>query len=299
MTWILIPSLCAFLIKLVVLKQTHAERWAGHKWTSLVLVLAALNLTEMIAYSGYLSDLVAQTHMVKAYYVCSLATMAFCLLYVADDSAFQDLGSKAILSFAGVISAVILLSDQIIGDFVIGSMPIVAEKGEWFSVFSSFAMFSSLMLFSTLGYNYRQSADPAKKAAYAYTIIAMIPLALVSTLVLTLKSMGISANGSMLIPMATTAFLIITAKGKDSAQIERDPRNLINPNSSQAKAAREVGRIATQYALNNIAYKDAMDLVATEFVEMTLNENGGNISKAANTMGVARSLIYRRRRVED
>ena len=236
MNWILIPSLCAFLIKLVVLKQTHSESWAGHKWTSLILVLVALNLTEMIAYSGYLSDLVAQTHMVKAYYVCSLATMAFCLLYVADDSSFQDLGSKAILSLAGMISAVILLSDKIIGDFIIGSMPIVAEKGEWFSVFSSFAMFSSLMLFSTLGYNYSQSANPAKKAAYAYTIIAMIPLALVSTLVLTLQSMGISANGSMFLPMATTAFLIITAKGKDSSQIERDPRLGVGGDRDQARA---------------------------------------------------------------
>ena len=92
---------------------------------------------------------------------------------------------------------------------------------------------------------------------------------------------------------------MITAMGKDSSQIERDPRNLISPNSAQARASREMARITTQYALNNISYKDAMDLMATEFVEMTLEENGGNISKAATTMGVARSLIYRRRRGAD
>ena len=117
--------------------------------------------------------------------------------------------------------------------------------------------------------------------------------------VLVLKAAGVNANGSMFIPLATTAFLMITAMGKDSSQIERDPRNLISPNSAQARASREMARITTQYALNNISYKDAMDLMATEFVEMTLEENGGNISKAATTMGVARSLIYRRRRGAD
>lgn len=297
MTWILIPSLCAFLIKLYVLYSTHNEEWAGHKWTSIVLILAALNLTELIAYSGYLSD-IAQTSMVKSYYVCSIATMAFCLIYVVDDSTLQSVVSKLVLGLAGVVSAVILLSDQIVGDFVIGSMPIMAEKGAWFSVFVVFALLSSALVFCTLARNYRTSDDPELKVAYAYTIIAMIPLLLVTVVVLTLKSFGIAANGSMFIPLATTLFLLITAKGKDSAQIERDPRNFISPKSSQAKAAREVKRIATQYALNNISYKEAMDRVATEFVEMTLDENGGNISRAASTMGVARSLIYRRRRGE-
>jgi len=117
--------------------------------------------------------------------------------------------------------------------------------------------------------------------------------------VLSLKAFGVSANGSMFIPLATTVFLMVTAMGKDTTQIERDPRNLVSPNSAQARANREMARIATQYSLNNISYKDAMDLMATEFVEMTLQENGGNISKAASTMGVARSLIYRRRRGGD
>lgn len=298
MSWILIPSLCAFLLKLYVLNTTRSEGWAGHSWISLVLVLAALNLTELIAYSGYLSDL-AQTHMVKAYYVCAVVTMAFCLLYVVDESTVQTVMSKVILALSAVISAAIMLGDQIVGPYVANSIPIVAEKGQWFSIISLYFLVSSSLTFIVLWFNYRNSNDASEKIAYAYTIVALLPFMLTCAVVLVLKAAGINANGSMFIPLATTAFLMITAMGKDSSQIERDPRNLISPNSAQARASREMSRITTQYALNNISYKDAMDLMATEFVEMTLEENGGNISKAATTMGVARSLIYRRRRGAD
>ena len=91
MSWILIPSLCAFLLKLYVLNTTRSEGWAGHSWISLVLVLAALNLTELIAYSGYLTD-VSQTHMVKAYYVCA------CLLYTSPSP--RDLSTSRMPSSA-------------------------------------------------------------------------------------------------------------------------------------------------------------------------------------------------------
>jgi len=298
MAWILIPALCAFLLKLYVLFTTHNEDWAGHKWISLVLVMAAFNLTELLLYSGYL-DGSSKTYMIKAYYVCSFATLAYCLLYVSNESTLQSLMSKAVLAMAGVMAFAVMLSDQIVGAYVADSMPIVSEKGVWFSAVGIFFLVTALMVFATLWHNYKNSSTPEVKVAYAYTIIALLPFMVTCAVVLSLKAFGVSANGSMFIPLATTVFLMVTAMGKDTTQIERDPRNLVSPNSAQARANREMARIATQYSLNNISYKDAMDLMATEFVEMTLQENGGNISKAASTMGVARSLIYRRRRGGD
>jgi len=295
MTWVLVPALLAFLLKLYVLYTTRSERWARHKWISLVLVMAAFNLTELILYSGHLNN-ISQTYMIKAYYVCGLVAMAYCLLYVSNESPVQSLISKVVLAFSGVIGLVIMTTDHVVGAYVIDSMPIVAEKGEWFSTVSLYFLVAWPVTFGILWYNYRFSNSPDLKVAYAYTIIAMSPVMIVTLLVVTLKAFGVSANGSMFLPLATTAFLMITAMGKDTSQIERDPRNIVSPNSAQARASREMTRIATQYSLNNISYKDAMDLLATEFVEMTLEENGGNISKAATTMGVARSLIYRRRR---
>jgi hypothetical protein len=293
--WILCTAALALIIKFYVLLTNSKHQWAGRQWISLVLSYGALNLSELLVYFSLWID-ASPSWLIKAYFVAGVLCIAASFDYVRSGSiAWQRALNYAIYSSATVLCLIILFSDLIIGLYQVGSMPVKSTKGALFPVYVFYALSCIPLTFGTLIINYKNCKDASKRIDYAYTMIAFVPIALTIAVVLVLIAVGLNANGSMVVPIATTAFLMITVLGKISSDINLDPRNFVNPFGSRARRSRRVIRAQTQFLLGHQTYNDAMATIQSSLIDGLIDEHGGNISKASRESGIDRGLFYRKR----
>lgn len=285
----------ALLAKSWLIFDGITKPWADRRWLWLVFSYAALNAAEMSVYISAASK-IEPTYLIKCYFLCTLICIASSYDYIIDNSNKIQRWTSIIIYFLAVaISLFLTFTDSIVGGYVSGSMPIQSSKGEFFPVYIGFVIPIVLLTMVTLCVNYRRSKTSYERVNYAYVIIAMTPVALVIVSVLSLMVVGYEANSSGLIPLATTAFLWISCKGKVSSNISTDPRSIVEPLSFLAKNNREVAKAKTQFMLGNASYSETVSKIETAIIDSLIAEHDGNISKASRASGVDRAMIYRKR----
>ena len=292
MMWIVLPALIALLLKMRILIGSWNQDWASREWLGLVIVYACFNLSEVLVYGAI--EFVKSPHaLLVTYYVCGNFCIAFGQLYVANgDVLWQRLLTYWMFVAAIVISLFEIFTTHFIAGYVVGSMPVVAAKGSYFVYYVIFALTSCVLTFYTLIFNYVRSKDREEKTKYGYTILGLIPIALTVSGTLLFISLGINANGSMVIPLATTLFLFITARGRVQDQLRYDIQKYLSPKLEQSKVAWEIEELYSSYLKGDIDYKFAKKRFGQLLLRTALAEHSGNISQAARSAEVARSVFY-------
>ena len=285
----------ALALKLIVFSSGRGKEWADKKWMCLLLTYAAFNAAEFVMYLSLYYELIS-SHLIKIYFICSVLCLTASFDYVANNKYVSQRIAVMILYSASVLLCIAIgFSDLIIGAYIDNSMPIKSEKGQMFFLYLGFALLSISLIITTLIMNYKKASSVNLKVDYAYTLVAFIPLALAIILILSLMALGFNSNGSAIIPLATTIFLMITVKGKVTYSISTDPRLIIEPMSLKSVKSRQINKIKTQFLLGNKSYSETIKEIETALVDSLIDEHGGNISAAARASSMDRGMIYRKR----
>ena len=291
MAFVLIPASLALLLKLYFLSSPSKRSWAGSKWVAFTAVLTALNMSEVLIYVTA-SRGVYPDQLLKLYYACCSVGAAYAFYYVMDSSKYRLQSYAALLiNICTVILVLgILFSNDIVGGYTQPNLPIVAKKGAAFWLFAVQILCVLPLVLVTLIYNALNSSDRSEQIAYVYTLKAMAALVIVSAGVMLLKLFGIEANGTGIIPLATSWFVYQTSIGKNSFLIEKDPRIFI-PNSKESEAARQINWSHAQFGINDRPLKKTLKEIEIALIMQRLREHDGVKSRTAKSLGISRSTL--------
>ena len=293
---VLLPALIALLLKLYVLFRNRIEGWNDKSWGGVILAFAALNLSELVvysvSYSGYSPD-----NLVRVYYICCLFASFTCFAYLLrTDILWQKIIVIASSLPVLPLSIMIFFTDLVVGDVETVDVLVKAYKGPMFVLFQVYALFNAIVSLGALVWNYRNAETVFERNKQGYNILAVIPIFVTILIVIGFMMIGLKANGSMFLPLGTTFFLMISSSCKAAKDIRYDLRRIFSPKSAVSKAGRKIDLIQAKLALDEINYKDAVEAIEAELMDMLIEKSGGNISEVARNAGIARSMVYRKRK---
>lgn len=286
----LLPAVLALGIKIVVLVYSHKAN-KPLIFTGLLLMLAALNLCEVLAYTQLSSGSTAET-LIRAYY----SIMFFCLAYLSLYSLevarkkVSMLGVLAVFSLPVVLSALALFTDFIIvgTQRVDYSLEAIQGNQYWLATIGIFVGISFTAF--VLSYSVWRAESTVQKIKSGFILCSLFPLLAASMAILVLRWFGINANSAIIIPLATTAFLVIVVWGESRYKIYDIRRWL--PFSEERRWANKMVELSYKCSLDEISYRDAVSEFELQLLRLKLEKNNNNISAAAKVMGVKRSSVY-------
>lgn len=216
MEWYALPALVALLLKLWLLVHARHRSWLGGAWIGFVAVFAvhnAVELTVLLKPSGLVNfDL-----LIRTYYVCTALVLVYGLHYVTDRSeATQRYLVSVFSAIVTLLSVGLMASNMIVSGVTDLVHSLQADRGAAFGVFPAFVIATLTALVAVLRINYVRYSNthPAKQAELRLAAIALTPLLLVTMIVSALLDTEYRINAAVLVPMASTLFLMITFKGR-------------------------------------------------------------------------------------
>ena len=288
------PAMLAFLAKIWLIAKVKNEPWMDKLWIGFVSVLALLNLSELLLYSG-LVDAQTLGLMTRNYYVWCTVGLAYSFAYVmnANKYSIQRYFSYIVFGAAGFLCVAFLFTDILVSAATMDGLVITSTKSEFYPLFSAFGGITAVLTLCVLGYNYHKETEAKQQIAYTYTVIGLIPVMFAAVALNLFLARGYSVNGSAVLPVLTTVFLLVTARGRDSSMISRDPRQML-PFGPESAAAKLIRFAQTKSALNENDFEKTMLLMSYGVLLQRLAANNGNRTKTADEMGISRSSVQRK-----
>jgi len=294
MTFYMWPAVIALIIKVRLLMSAINQGWGGKTWIGFVAVFALHNISELLLLSAAHWELSSE-FLLRYYHCCTIAALVYCLAYVSNTSQYrwQRIALHTAAWIGMVIGIVLIFTDSMINGFTKISYSVIATKGLYYPIFQIFMLVGSVLIFGTLLHNYRKTGDPKEEVQIGYTLLALTPLVLVTVGVVGLMMAGYKVNSLMIIPVASTLFLIITVKGRNSYLVNNDPRRLI-PLTLESDFDRQLNLAKSQYSLENLGHKEAMFLIERALINYKREKNHRKHKQTAESMKVNRSTLYDR-----
>ena len=288
---VLLPALLGLLIKisfLIILIKNKATK----SLISLVLILALHNLCEFGALMSWIyvgaSDL-----GIRSYYATTFILLGAALCYSIDLSKLKPLKklSEHILFYSFGLALIVLFTDIIVaGSAELANYSITAIKGNHYYLFQVWAMLCLISTFSILFLSYLKSDQADVRINCCYILFAFFPITIISISIIILMSLGFNINASVIMPFATTIFVALISKTKESHYLY-DMRQRV-PFSKQWHLSRKLKDISNKYMLGDIALNEAIQQSEKLFLEYSIDEHNGNIKKTAEATGIPRSTLY-------
>lgn len=292
MTWTMVPALFGICVKLWLLITAKKSRWVNTALIGFVSVLTIQGFTELLLFHGFNLDW-NTNFIIRCYYLSIIAAMTYGFYYSMDSATYpvvKYIGLAICLS-AVILSGLIFLTDSVISGVVRLAYITTAIKGHAYWAFQLFTLVSIVGWISCLVLNYRNAVDPKEEVRHFYALIALMPLAILSLILLVLIGIGRPLNATMVIPIVSTLFLIITIRGMNIHDKQQDIRSLV-PFSLENLSVNRIKSASAQYALENMSHKELMATIERAAIEYKLKKNNGNVSKTAASMQVERSTLY-------
>lgn len=288
----MLPAAIALVIKLWLLNSARLKPWVGHRWTGFVAVFAVHNISELLVFNQFANGLPGD-FLVRCYHACVTLVLIYGFIYIMNEHKFH--WQKRVAEFVGVLGAcliaIIFFSDFVVAGYTSLSYSLTAVKGDGYLIFQLFSMVCTSLIVGTLVFNFRKAEEQKDEIDYFYTLMALLPLAIATVTITGLMMLGFSLNGLIFIPIASTLFLLITLKGKNSVLLGRDLRSLL-PFSLERRLRVALCLAETQYVAENISHQEAMVMIEKALMEYKQDKHKGNVSKAAESMGLVRSTFY-------
>ena len=288
---ILLPALLGFFIKAGFL-ITLIKNKATNDLISLVLILALQNLCEFGALASWIYN-GAPDAGIRAYYAIIIILAAIMLRYSINLSKLVTLKklTEHILLCSFALALIAVFTNIIIaGAMGLGDYSVTAIKGQHYYLFQAWILLSLIFAFLILFISYLKSDQTEVRINCCYVLFAFLPIVITAVSVIILMSLGFEINASFILPIATTIFVALISKTKESHYLY-DMRQRV-PFSKQWHLSRKLKDISNKYMLGDIALNEAIQQSEKLFLEYSIDEHNGNIKKTAEATGIPRSTLY-------
>lgn len=290
MSLFLIPSLIALIAKLIIVFVYRKSILESGFFKLMVLAFACHNFCEVLLFWEYFRG-VKGDYLLRTYHVISLFALLAIVLSVEQISKQESrLPTKIIQLVVGCISVLFLTTDL----FVTGAAPLsyvmTSLRGEFYWVFQVASVAIVLYLVSLLYFGYKKSDDHHIQIRCLYTGLALLPQIIAVLTVIILMNLGLKINAVVILPIATTLFILIMAISESKHQIT-DIRRFV-PFSEERRTSNQIMEIFSRYAQDKVNYRDSVSEIEKLLVEHKYEKNDFNATYAAKKMGMPRSSLY-------
>jgi len=282
-----LPALIALLAKMAILISAYRSIQNSRTFFNMVIVFGLHNLCEFLVFVQFGEANFG--YVLTAYYVTSVWGLAFVLFYALEIS--QNKGrvlTQAIAGLAVVLSIVLLTSNMLVdGARSIGYV-MTAVRGPFYWVFQLYSAAMFLLIVGFLVSGYRRAREHIVEIQCLSMLCALSPLVILGFLVMLLMNMGFNINAATILPIATTAFLVIALLSESKHGLT-DIRRFL-PWSPEKRTSNEIMDIF--YARDEVDYRQAVSDIEKLLVVHKYQKNGENASATAELMGMPRSSLY-------
>lgn len=292
MILLMVPATISFLIKAFILWV--ARETLSLKQPTILVGLVAIamlhNITEVVGFSLLVQGENPE-YLFRIYYVLTLALLGYVSAYALKVSNLNlPLARPIYLAAGGIVSVLLLIPGPVIDGYHNIGYSVTANRGDFYWMFQLLVLF---FLISTIVYlilGYRRSSEAETKIGCIYTLLAFFPLVLVCGGVIALMAAGIKINATVVIPIATTLFIIITV-ATEARHRSTDIRRYL-PWSREWQLVRKLLATVSDFSLGKIPLKNAVEQAEALMIAYKLNQHNGNVSTAAADMGMPRATLY-------
>ncbi len=290
MNIIVVPAVLALIVNFVVLWAAGrtANRTTG--FIPLVVGFSMMNTCEILgSFSGWSPTTLEL--IVRCYYCSAVISLSLVMLYAAEISKYQTTALNWAIGFmAGTISFAILFSDLILTGIHSIGYSVSADKGIAYIVFQSFSLGLLISVGVMLTQGYRNALTHDQQIKCSGTALAIMPTIIACLGLLILMWCGIKINATVVLPLTMMAFILITLASEEHHKLT-DIRRFI-PGSAERRTSREVMEICSNYARDEVSYRDAISEIERVLVVHKYQKNHKNASATAELMGMPRSSLY-------
>jgi len=288
----MLPAVLALLIKVVVLFLSHKSSKTSKIFFTMVMIFACHNVAELLGYVEFIQGMQLES-LIRWYYVMSVCGLAAMLIYSIEICKLYSNPRNlnlAIVSLVTIVSLIVLFTDMIVAGSIPIGYSVTAEKGQYYWIFQLTSLTTYVGLLWNLIRGYSRAEDHITEIRCSYTLFALAPIMLVSLTLLGLMAVGITLNAALLMPIASSLFLIITLKAESKHGLTDVRRHI--PYSLERKTSNEIMDIFSKYAQDEINYRDSMAELEKLLVTHKHDKHGGNVSTTAASMDIPRSSLY-------
>ncbi len=283
----MLPALLAFAIKIALLAWALYQGSFRRDWLIFSVVLCLQSLVETSAF--FFSEVSAiSEYFVRLHWVGSIAIMSMSLYYVSAYD-WQQKVAKLCLLLAIIFSCVTMATDAFVAGYKITPILVTAVYGQHFLVYVTFVVGLAVLALSFSFSNIYHARNNASEIAALYHLLAISPFVLVTIIVVILLSMGFKPSLIVLLPVASTLFIICTYFG--TAELVRDPRLYI-PGMRAYRANQEMAKVISDYVNDQRMLPDTMEALEKALIQYKFEINKGNAQNTADALGVPRSTFY-------
>ncbi|RBP53375.1 helix-turn-helix domain-containing protein [Arenicella xantha] len=291
MEYFVLPAMLALLLKLSVIFLARDGQGTSRIFMAMVCIFALHNLTEVLVILGLFSGM-ASEYMLRVYYAVSFFALAYIGLYALEVSAR---GQTKFLSYSLVVVALVLAALSLMTNFIVAGAEsigytITAVRGPYYFVFQAFTVFMYFAAMGILWWGYLRASKQQVQIQCLYSVVAILPMVLASIAVLVIMQLGFHFSAALIIPLASSAFLILTLRSETVHGLT-DIGRFLKP-SERRLTANIVADLTTQYLSDEVSLKEAKDQFERQLLQHNLDRFGNNVSKTARVLGMKRTTIY-------
>lgn len=286
----IIPAILALVVKFTVVFYAKSKSGASRTFMWMISIFAFHNMCEVILFFGFFND--ANTdYLLKVYYLVSIAALLSVSWYVTSFSNVKKFWHISVSVFICLIFALVaIFSDLIIAGTSRLSYIVTALRGEFYWTFQVLSLVLLLSIIFQLYVSYTRADSHMMKMRSLYTAIALTPHFLAVIVVMGLMNAGVLINGTVIFPIATTLFIVITLASEYQHR-STDIRRYM-PFSEERRTTNKIMEIFSNYARDDAGYRDSVTEIERLLVLYKLDRAGGNATSTAEQMGMPRSSLY-------
>ena len=286
----ILPAILAFIVNAYILINISQHKKVTTAFIALVLIFLMHHTAEVLSFIEFFKDRHLNT-ILKIYYASTIGALFTILIYSKKISNIKikhlDL---ALIAAAVILSSLTLFTDQIIAGNTSLGYVMTAVKGPLYFLFQIFSITLLIGSLLILASGYTNAKSNIAQIQCSYTLLALLPLVIVSITTIALMALGYKINAIITLPIASTAFLFITMRNESKHKLT-DIRRFM-PFSAERKASQEIMSLYSSYAQDEISYRDCMAKIERLMVMHKYNKSGNNASATAKSMGMPRSSLY-------
>ena len=289
-----IPALISLLLKLYILIINFKLDKISIVFLSLIIIFALHNGIELFGYLSVFNNGDAGSFF-RPYYVITLYLLSYLLLYGLTVSGYINrVITTSLLSLTTLLAGLVLFSDQIIIGYESIGYSVTAIEGKYYPVLSAFVLVNLSLTFGVLFYKYKNADSLLQSQRCLHSIYALTPIIFAFTLTVICKSLGIKFNAAVIVPIATTLFLIILLSNESRHKLS-DIRKFL-PLSLERQTSKNFMSILDHYITHGNEqdkFKTVQSRIEKEIIIYSLKKCDYNISKTTQLMGLrGRSTLY-------
>ena len=249
------------------------------------------NLIELITYSQ-LSNGIEPLYLLKAYYVALLVLLVSILGFVCEQGGkWQRVLTYGYSGIALLFVILVLFTDRLVGGYVHDSFPIIAVKGDGFSLYLIFALSCIVVSILIILRNIAKSTSKESIDKNRYNLLALSPFFFIAMFIGFGMLMRFQVNGSALFPIASTLFMAVTVIFRCTPHY-KIARNI--PLSRANRLSKAAGLCALEGVHSSEGLKRALEGHEALVLNYAIQTMGKNKSELASHLKIDRRTLDRK-----